>query len=152
MKNKFYHLIFLLMLGQTCLSAVESSNKLMQEVLLPPNAQPLTLNTIAFGEPIHALNITILNWTAWDDERNIYAYPESHNAQYISAEINTFFDLHEDSSFAGKQEVCFRGGEKSETRIWCTEIICGKKYIVHFHEDFRVYSAADTQFVIANFQ
>jgi hypothetical protein len=153
MKNKNYFILFSLLINSANLHAYDSPNKLLQEALLPQEAQLLDLTMIELGNHIHAFKIEIYNWTSWDEERKVYSYPQSHNARYLNAEINTFFDVTEDdSSCVGKQEVHFQNGTSSISNIWALEWMQDKKYIVHYHNNFRVYSTRDDQFVIANFR
>jgi len=111
------------------LRASDSTNKVFQTILLPSNAQILSSDGISLGVPIYSFNLAITNYVVWDDEKNKFTYPLAHNAQYIGGEINTFFDVFEDSLYVGKQEVHFKGNIASETWIWCTEVIDGKKYL-----------------------
>ncbi len=137
----------------------------LRDVIAPNNT--LSLETIARGQPIYA-NSTSINYH-YNNGSSI-GHLMCHNGFYITSCIVTSFDKSSGTEFFGKQQVYLddetlaSGGypmnmlmseeesqhpKELESKIWRIEVIDDIKYIVHFYEDFCVYTSADTQFVLA---
>jgi hypothetical protein len=147
--------IYFLLALSTTLSATIHAKKpddSLQEVIAP-YIQFLNLEAIAKGQRIYARSTDISYFYHWHD--NIASTLLCHEASYYDASITTIFDKTSDPELFGKQEVNIRPvnsthWQKLESKIWRIEMIDGIKYVVHFYEDFCVYTSSDTQFVLSN--
>ncbi len=99
------------------------------------------------GKPISAYNTEVLS-----REEII------HRGNYVNGFVVTYLSDNFDVNPYGSQIVIFidvkkflRGlpDEESKSTSWKIESFNGKRYVVHFHDGFCVYTAKDEQFVIA---
>ncbi len=134
----------------------------LQEIIAP-NIPLLNAETISRGEPIYAGSTTV-NYL-YKNTLSKSIHPLCHTGYYLTSCINTFFDKNYGPEFFGRQQIFggsiagslglgglihSNGQEELESKIWRVEVINDTKYVVHFYEDFCVYTSADTQFVLAN--
>lgn len=135
------------------------SVEVLEDVLVS-KSKVLSSENLATGLPVYASNVGAGlsvtpdwphagGWSLCDHGGRYIGGLIYTTIHYLSTENGSIIE----QSPVGNQIVYYQGdsGEKySESKIWRLETIDGKKYIVHFHEDFQVYSSADSQFVVAN--
>lgn len=159
--RKFLFLIVCIFSWST-LFAIDLKNpsaEILEDILVS-KSKVLSSENLATGLPIYAADVGVNLCKTPDWPHAIgWSYCQ-HVGSYIGGEIvttvhnllNSNGSIIEQSS-AGNQTVSYQddsGQKTSESKIWRLETIRGKKYIVHFHEDFQVYSSADSQFVCSS--
>lgn len=106
------------------------------------DAIPLTRETIKLGIPIYARSVTL-----------IQSYPERLLGCYLNVCVDTyngdFSGDDPDEQAVGMQIIVFSEKDQSVSKWGCREVFNGKKYVVHYHDGFCVYSSKDEQFFIA---
>lgn len=115
----------------------------VQEILAG-GAQILSREMIAIGMPIHAYQV----------DRFFDDHPYVHRGDYVDARIWTYMEgthgFLQTVNFYQRPEEGSRALEESRSSQWRTEFVGGARYVVHYHEGFRVYSRSDEQFVIVD--
>lgn len=124
------------------------------EHVLVPQSKILSKENLLKGVPIYAMDIKCIlgkssrqsicehegHYVGGIVLTTIYCFSSSNGSVSIQKPAGYQYVVHQDDD----------GGKISESTIWHIETIEGKQYIVHFHEDFIVYSSSDDQFVVAS--
>jgi hypothetical protein len=141
MKHLFIILYSFLFFGTTF--ADEPISHLCNPLTEILGGEDFTKENIAFGKAIyaHRIEITSSDWTQY------IAY---YLNGYIVTDISDLDGLgYQDVNFFNMNGGWSQTSESSRSKDWRIEKFNGKRYIVHFHDGFRVYSSKDSQFVIA---
>ncbi|MCH9625627.1 MAG: hypothetical protein S4CHLAM123_08030 [Chlamydiales bacterium] len=167
MKN-YYFLFFCVYFPFVCVGELVHPHINALEEILVPKENTLTEQNLAAAVPIYAKSVHASMSKAWTIDNDnppcelndpcgwsYCNYTGDYIGGYTVTAVYSSRSPHPPSSeeHPGHQVVFYQGEfghEKSESRTWRVETVESKKYIVHFHENFLVYSSGDSQFVVGD--